>query len=376
MRVLEIINNLQPAGAERLLRDLMPRFRERGWTPELFLLHSTDSWLEKDIRESFVVHDGGSGSPCAMSRFWRLAAHVLRNRDRYDLIHVHLFPAQLFAAWTSFLAPSVPIVATEHSTTNRRRRIGFRTVDRWMYRRFATVVGVSEAVSNELGNWLEVEPGPVVWNGIELAKFALGRTDALKRELGIRRPLILSIGRFHPPKDQATAIRALPHLPSAGLALVGVGPEMQFCRDLAAKLGVSERVWFLGERSDVPQLIAGSDLYLQCSRWEGFGIAVVEAMAGGLPVMGTSVDGFRQVVADAGLFFAPGDHLGLARVATEILDHPDLRSELSQRSRVRASEFNIERTADEYCRVFDQTVRAATRVSAECTHQFSTGENL
>ncbi len=363
MRVLHIINNLQPAGAEMLVRDLTVRLGQRGWATEVYLLHSTGSWLEIEVRRSVATYSGGTGSVYSPHRFFQLVRFLKANSGRYDLIHVHLFPAQLFVACAATLSlTDAPIVATEHSTVNRRRNYGWiRPLDRWMYRQFAMTTGVSGAVSNNLTEWLGHAAGATVWNGVDVERFQNADRDRLKQELDTSLPLALMVGRFHRQKDQATAIRALTHCANVGLVLAGDGPELTACTRLATELNVAERVWFVGQRKDIPELIAGSDVYVQCSHAEGFGIAVVEAMAGGLPVIGTDVDGLRQVVGDAGRYFQPGDHRALASSILEVLRDQTLRSELKTRSVSRAQQFHISRTVDRYCQLYEQVLQSVPR---------------
>jgi len=361
MKVLHVINSLEPAGAEVLLKDLLPRLAERGCEPEVFLLRSTNSWIEQEVCRKTVVYQGGLGALYSPMRLLRLLTHLWSNAQRYNAIHVHLFPAQLAVALaSSLLGLRLPILATEHNTTNRRRKAFFRWLDQWMYQRFSLVNGVSNGVSENLAAWLGCECGPVVWNGIDLTRFDTVRSNHLKRELGTELPLVLSIGRFHEQKDHETAIRAI-QLCSAGLVLVGEGDELDKCKELARTLGVSDRVWFLGRREDIPQVISGCDMYVQCSRWEGFGIAAVEAMASGLPVIGTDVAGFRDVVSDAGLLFRPGDYLDLARIVTCVLGDQAIREKLSALSCERAKHFDIEKTADRYCRLYTELSALSSR---------------
>ncbi len=99
------------------------------------------------------------------------------------------------------------------------------------------------------------------------------------------------------------------------LLLVGDGVKRPDLERLAAELKIVERVRFLGNRSDVPDILAAADIYIQPSRWDGFGIAALEAMAAGLPVVVSNVPGLRDVVGDAGLLFEAGSVSELTRSA-------------------------------------------------------------
>src|SRR5713226_930528 len=238
MRILHVINNLQPAGAETLLRDLVLRLRTRGLSVDVLLLQSTGSWIEKEIEAAGIrIMSCGKRSLYSPLNVLRLMNAV--DQCQYDVAHVHLFPSQLWTACAAWAAGwKFPLVTSEHSTANRRRIQLLRPIDRWMYSRYNAAIGVSEAVSEKLSWWLESREISVVRNGIDLKRFQVKRSGWLKRELGIDVPLLLSIGRFDGLKDHSTAVRALRHLPHVHLALVGDGPKRMEVQRLAEATNV------------------------------------------------------------------------------------------------------------------------------------------
>jgi glycosyltransferase involved in cell wall biosynthesis len=138
---------------------------------------------------------------------------------------------------------------------------------------------------------------------------------------------------------------------------------------LAASLGIRERVHFLGRRADVPQLLKLADVYVHSSHWEGFGIAAVEAMAAGVPVIASDVPGLGQVVGSAGLLFPAGDAECLAKHIRSLLDSEPLRRRLSQAGKERARSFSIEGSVEAYISLYESVLaeersgRAPTRTS-------------
>jgi len=107
---------------------------------------------------------------------------------------------------------------------------------------------------------------------------------------------------------------------------------------------------------DVAQLLKAADLYVQPSRWEGFGIAALEAMASGKAIVASDVPGLAQVVGDAGLLFPAGDAAQLARSISTALDNPDLRQRLAQRAQQRARMFSLDTTLDCYEKLYREVV--------------------
>lgn len=118
---------------------------------------------------------------------------------------------------------------------------------------------------------------------------------------------------------------------------------------------------FLGRRPNVPELIKAADLYVHCSHTEGFGIAALEAMAAGLPVVATNVPGLAQVVGDAGILVSPDDCAALARAMPSVLESPALRGKLAHAALARARLFGIEDTAEQYLDVYRTVLQANQR---------------
>ena len=141
-------------------------------------------------------------------------------------------------------------------------------------------------------------------------------------------PLIGTVGNLTRLKDHASLLRAvavLPLHPAAEVVLVGFGEQQRNLEDLAAALGLTERVHLLGSRMDVNRLMPGFDVYVQPSLSEGFGLAVLEAMATGIPVVASAVGGLASLLADgAGLPVPPGDADAIATAISQVLDDADL----------------------------------------------------
>ena len=146
------------------------------------------------------------------------------------------------------------------------------------------------------------------------------------------------------------------NIPDAHLVLVGDGPLRKEMELLASKLAIDNRVHFLGRRNDVHELIKMADIYVQSSHWEGFGIAVVEAMAGGLPVIASKVPGLCDVVGNSGILFEPRNSKQLARYIKAVIDNKELYNSLSINSSARAEQFNIEVTAKKYIDLYRSLV--------------------
>lgn len=187
----------------------------------------------------------------------------------------------------------------------------------------------------------------VVFNGIDTALFRPYPPDpAWRRAAGVDDSghLLLFVGRLQPWKGVETAIRALPLIPGAHLAIAGDGEDRPRLERIVAELGLGGRVRFLGavERSKLPQLYSSADLLLATSHAsETFGIGPVEAQACGLPVLASRFGGFPEVVDEGrtGLLFTPRDHAGLAAAARSLLEDPARRAAMAAAGPAWAAQF-------------------------------------
>src|SRR6266576_3674888 len=171
MRVLHVINSLILAGAEVLLSEMLPRMRQRGLDVAVVVLKHLDSPLEIDLQAA-GFHFLASRSPNIYSprHIWSLAKHI----SSFDVVHSHLFPAQLWVAAGARLASRrVPLVTSEPSTHNRRRRRWIRPLDLWMYQTYEKIICNSIATAEYLIRWVPemVDRVSVIHNGVPVERF-------------------------------------------------------------------------------------------------------------------------------------------------------------------------------------------------------------
>jgi glycosyltransferase involved in cell wall biosynthesis len=356
MRVLQVIDSLAMGGAEVLLKDMTPLFRIRQIECDVVALRQTSSSLEYSLHAAGVsLYFTGVDGLYSPRHIFPLAKLM----QRYDIVHAHLFPAQLWAAFATFrLKPRVPLVITEHSPWNRRRRPWMRPLDTWAYSRYERIACISEITEEDLVRWCPCVAArtTLVPNGIPLEVFE--RSQAIELPMVPRDvPRLVFVGRFEPQKDQSTILRALVRVPDAHLLLVGDGPLRAEMEAVARLLGIAERVTFLGWRSDIPGILKASDIYIHSTNFDGFGIAACEAMAAGLPVLASNVPGLAQLVEGAGLLFPVGDDEVLAQQIAALIASPARRRQMCEDGRLRAKEFSIERTVDGYIDMYRSVLR-------------------
>jgi glycosyltransferase involved in cell wall biosynthesis len=165
---------------------------------------------------------------------------------------------------------------------------------------------------------------------------------AIADELGIPEaaPLVVTVGRLAPVKNQTLAIRALAEVPDARLLVVGDGPLRGDLEQAAADSGIAERVTFAGTRSDARALIGAADVAVISSEGEGLPLVALEALAGETPLVATAGRGLRELLTDGktARLVPPGEEQALALAISEVLEDPDLRRRLVAGGRALAAE--------------------------------------
>lgn len=364
MRVLQVIDSLGLGGAEVLLRNMATRFQTRGVECDVVALIQSSSYLEQSLHA-----DGIPLRSTGVTKLYspRQIFPLTQMMRKYDIVHVHLFPAQLWAVLAAArLNPRVPLVTTEHNTWNARRRWWLQPFDAWMYPHFEHIACNSDATAEELAQWCPriAQKIGVIPNGIPLKAFEMAEAVVLPL-VPSHVPRLVFIGRFDPQKDHETILRALAMVPQAHLLFVGDGPLRAHLENMTRSLGIAQRVTFLGHRNDIPAILKASDIYIHSTTSDGFGIAACEAMAAGLPVIASDVPGLAQVVEGAGVLFPVGDDGALAREITSLISSEERRHQMSQKSRQRAQQFNIERTVDGCVEMYKSVLRLQETIDTD-----------
>ncbi|WP_234362297.1 glycosyltransferase [Streptomyces sp. IMTB 1903] len=301
VKALHVITGLGVGGAEQQLRLLLRHMPMRCDVLTLTNPGPVAEGLRADgVR---VVHLGMRGNR-DLGAVPRLVRFI--RRGRYDLVHTHLYRACVYGRLAARLAGTGATVATEHSLgegeiEGRPLSGGVRALYLASERLGAATVAVSDTVAARLEGWgVPAARVHVVPNGIEAVRFRFdeGVRRATRARTGLpeRAFVVGGVGRLVPGKRFDVLVRAVAALPGAHLLLAGDGPERAGLRRLAAELGAQSRIHLLGERDPlgdsadgrtpgIPALLAAMDVFVSPSREEAFGLAVVEALAAGLPVL-------------------------------------------------------------------------------------------
>ncbi|MFF5841766.1 glycosyltransferase [Streptomyces massasporeus] len=314
MKALHIITGLGVGGAEQQLRLLL---RHLPLDCDVVTLTNPGTVAAGLAADGVRVLDLGMAGNRDLGALPRLV-RVIRSGG-YQLVHTHLYRACLYGRIAARLAGVRAVVATEHSLGDsqmegRPLNAGVRALYLAGERLGRTTVAVSPTVAERLKRW--GVPGPrieVVPNGIDVARFRFdaARRHDTRRRLGLPDDayVIGAVGRLAPGKRFGALIRALAQLPDDHwLLLVGGGPEEDVLRRTARAAGVAGRVLFTGERPcvpdgtpgpDLPSLTCAMDVLASPSPEEAFGLAIVEALASGLPVLYASCPALEDLPPSA-----------------------------------------------------------------------------
>lgn len=292
LHVVHVIPTLTTGGAERQLEMFVARSMHPGRTLCLYDGGPVADSMRSAGEKVEVVGMAGWRKPLAVLRL----ARRLR-RLRPDVVHVHLLAAQLWGIPAARLAGVPVVVSTEHSlmeTTieGRPHSWWLRALYRALERSATHTVAVSRTTAERLEHWRVPQTRiTVIDNGIdfEALQFDPAVRRAVRAELGFGEEVVYGVvGRLEPVKRVEEVLHALaPRLRAGGCALLvaGTGPLLGALQDQARRLGVDGAVRWLGARRDVPRVLCATDLLVSASRDETFGMAIVEALGSGLPVV-------------------------------------------------------------------------------------------
>ncbi len=296
-------------------------------------------------------------------RFFLTLCRVLR-RYRIQVLHTNSYVPGNYARLAAALMGVPLIVDHWHGFTrfSRKRRL----ICRFLGRRTTLSLAVSQGVRNYLIEQCALDPAKVrvVANGIDLARIQAHRPRAeVRRELGIgavARVVGLVARLDHWGKGHLELFAALAGLkeryPLKAL-IIGGGRREAELRQMAAQLGLEELVDFLGQRRDIPDLLAALDILVLPSHSEGVSLALLEAMAAGLPVIATAVGSLPEVVTDSanGLLIPPRDPEALARALERLLADPDFARRLGEQARAEVeAHYSLERLGREINEIYEE----------------------
>lgn len=353
MRVLHVIESLGRGGAEQSLATLLPELARQGVTVGV-LVRS----CPMDLAPQIEAH-GIKVTRLAPRHRWNLIgmAHEIATHARCqkaDIVHAHLyFPAVTTALMKILRLITLPTCVTFHNLAyagaNRAgiKLTGRRLLARVLYRAgIDAFFAVSEAVSRHYENRLALPSVTVIPNPVDFT--------AIKESAALGAPttadLVLA-GRMVPEKGHSDFLKALSQLAKQGLRptviIAGDGPLRGAIESQAEDLGLRPQITFTGALAHKYLLcvIGSAKVAIVPSRFEGFGLVALEAMALGRAIIASDAGGLPEVVGDTAIVVPVGDPASLAKAISALLSDSERRDEMGKRAAMRAMDFDLPHVA-------------------------------
>lgn len=367
MKVLHIIEQLGIGGAEKQLYELIIQSDPSILTHEvIYYNHSLDNEAFKLYDRAGIRYQKIPKNRKRPIRFLNQLSGAIR-RLNPDIVHCWLAGAALWGRLAAIRAGQKRIIVGYRGGCLRYPLI-FRVLE-WLTHNRVFHLSNSWACANMTAAKVGLDPAcfEVIYNGVDLAKYQISiDKKRFRAELGIpdNVSLITMVGRLTEAKNYPmllrTARRCREKNLGAHFVIVGHGEKEAELKVIAESLGVRERVHFLGLRTDVPEILAVSDIFCYTSNWEGFPNALLEAMASGLPVITTDFDGAKELVAgpDVGTVVPRNDVEAAVTAIERYLEDPAQTQTIGQNAqRFVQSTFSIsrmvKRTIQFYQRLMD-----------------------
>ena len=370
MRVVQFIHDLELGGCQRTVEFIVRGSRRAD--VEYFVYAGRDGVLRANLEAAgATVRIIERRLPKFDPGWIRRVSNALES-DRPDVVHTHMFGDCLHGYLAARVAGRTPVVMTLHSGAEAQtalRRAGYR----WLMNRVSGNAASSNSV-RKFFRTLSARSTPdirVIPNGIEISnddRPGPEKVAEIRRDLDVEPGdfMVVAVGRLVPEKGYPWLLQAVSRVVADGktkpvLVIVGSGPLDTELRDSVAQLGISDHVRFAGFRSNVVDILRSSDLYVSSSTYEGFSLAVVEAMGTQRPVVVTDLPGNLDAVTDGveALVVPARNVASMAHALTRMIDDPELRQRLAAAAAERfRREFTAERMAASYENFYDEVVAA------------------
>jgi glycosyltransferase involved in cell wall biosynthesis len=366
LRILHISSARHYSGTERHLVDLSRSLRARGH--EVFVaLRPTSDWQHRleflpaeNIFHVSIRHSFGVLSAMKIAEFVR--------DNQIEIIHAHVARDYIPANIASLAAKPAKFVLTRHMLSP------LKPFNKFALKNLSKAIGVSEFVGSELRSVFPHHKVVVIPNGLDLEN--LRDREALRHEfrsfhdIAPDVPIVGTLGELREAKGQRDFILAAAEvakrIPDCWFVVTGLDhtADKSFRRELrrlARVLGIGDRVLWLDWLDDTAQFYAAIDVFVSPSHAESFGLAILEAMIRGTPVVATATEGARELLGSGDSLVPPHDPVKLADAICDILTEGD-RSSVGDALRQRAAEkFSLERMLDETERVYAEICQSRER---------------
>jgi glycosyltransferase involved in cell wall biosynthesis len=346
VKLLYIITSLGFGGAENLLLSYVKRLDKKKYSILVCCLRDKPDDLLQEISNYAEVIK--LGIPNRFNPIIIIHLVKLIRRIKPQIIHTHLFQPRIYTAFSSLFFHKVILIAHKHNNVNLRKHNIFIILEILSFLFYKRIIAISQSVKKSLMKY-ELVPErkiSIVYNGIDFNKFnesyiSKGYNQGKKLTIGT----VCRLERQKGLKYLLLAMRLiLTKFPDTILEIIGEGslePELKL---LSKKLGISNSVIFFGKFANVIPFYKRMDIFVLPSIYEGFGIVILEAMASGIPIVATNIEGIKEVIVNeiSGLLVSPKNPDDLACAILQIIENRQLREKLIDEGIKRARLFDID----------------------------------
>tara|TARA_B100000575_G_scaffold117647_1_gene93677 strand:+ start:986 stop:2059 length:1074 start_codon:yes stop_codon:yes gene_type:complete len=312
--------------------------------------------LMNSVKKIDNASNAGLENPYSIKAFFGIKNYIKANVKDEDIIHSHLFPSNFYCSIIKLLNfTNATLITTEHSTSNRRRgNIFGKILDKIIYYPCIQIICISKGVEKKLNDWIikTSKKTKVIQNGCSLNKNLKNFKNSKNKTIKI-----ISVGSLKNSKNYTRTIKAINRIKKLDFLwqIAGDGRLYKKLNYLVNKFKLNRKIEFLGHVNDVDELLDNADIFLIPSKWEGFGLAAVEAMHSSLPIIASNVDGLKEVVSNekaCSLLINPNDIEDIAIKLEKLIISRKLREKLGINAYHNSLNYSIEKMFEKYISVY------------------------
>lgn len=377
-KVVHYIESREFGGAEEMLFNLLGTLDRNKWEPVL-LYHpypGITAFIEKVSKLKIELVS------VPQIKSWRDITGLIKFIKQIKQIRPTIFHAHItwnlqcsYGIISAYFAGVSVIVATQHLYQEIQAQRIYKLYILRIYQKLISIfvdryIAVSYNQATHLKKVaISEDKVEVVQNGIYVEKFSK-KADCHSLNLPLnsnnKMPIILTVARLDRLKGHKYLLAAACLVPNAIFVLAGEGPERKNLEDQARTLDIIDRVLFLGQRNDIPELLNACDVFVLPSVLEGLPLSVLEAMAASKPVIATNIPGINEIIIDGenGLLVSPADPNALAEKINLILSNASLAHNLAVSGMDRvSSEFSAKKMVDGVTNIYEELIRQRSGLS-------------
>jgi glycosyltransferase involved in cell wall biosynthesis len=354
--VIHVISDFFMSGADIVVSNIHKDFHD-----DKFLSHIVALNAQFTIQDSRVHCLGikGTYNPISIIKLSRIINEIIKKNDLCDfIVHTHLTAPLVWTPIASlFFTKACKLVTTEHSTHNRRRESFWgRLIDFFIYKVYDRIVCISDGVRGKSIKYLphiDSSKFVVIRNGIDLTKIEIPKV------LSSKRTRLISIGRLERMKNYERVLLAVASIEECEFEYViyGEGSQRKRLEELIVGLGLNSKVKLFGHCNNVSEILGEADLFVMPSLWEGFGLGTVEAMASGLPIIISNVEGLNEIILNSneeiGYLIDPLDVLDIRDKILFLLTNVTLRRKLGVNAREESRKYSVCNTVRDHKKLYN-----------------------